>query len=240
MSKVFCFSQKNKTCENFLPENFLRKKKHRLRTLHVTSKKTRDMEQETKVIETGNMPGTISLRTLNRYRPACRFNPYRRVNSMTIPQHEVKLEAGQEQRHFNPDAAALDADKDKDQRNIDPRAAVDRDKEQRDGDPEEEVPDGSEEEEIEVKWRSLRQQYFITLETTVGCGARGDYFVGAAWEEMNRFATKHPEYKPKLPKKRITSDDGYFGSLNAMSAVGFSLAHIEYKWIHFINDHRAR
>jgi hypothetical protein len=49
------------------------------------------------------------------------------------------------------------------------------------------------------KFTELLQNYDITINTTSGCGRRGQIYIDTAYDKLVKFAEKHKEYKCKVP-----------------------------------------
>lgn len=62
------------------------------------------------------------------------------------------------------------------------------------------------------KYSQLIKQYYISIETTTGCGARGQEYVDAAYNKLVKFRNEHPEINAPLPPKHLCTDDGHGGA----------------------------
>jgi hypothetical protein len=62
------------------------------------------------------------------------------------------------------------------------------------------------------KYSRLLSEYYISVETTTGCGARGQEHIDAAYNKLVEFRDKHPEINTPLPEKHLCIDDGYGGA----------------------------
>ena len=67
------------------------------------------------------------------------------------------------------------------------------------------------------KYQELVNEYRITIETTSGCGLRGQYYIDNAYTKLEKYVRKHPELTIALPRKHRCADDGVGGMSGAFS-----------------------
>lgn len=67
--------------------------------------------------------------------------------------------------------------------------------------------------DFDEEFNSLVNAYHITIQTTVGCGSRGQIYVDAAYKKLEDYCKNKLGYKQRLAgiKKHIVQNDGYGG-----------------------------
>jgi hypothetical protein len=75
--------------------------------------------------------------------------------------------------------------------------------------------------QIKNDWSTLMHRYRITIESTAGCGRRGQPDIDRAHAELTAFAALHPEYqhRDQLPHKEICQDDGIHGMSSGLASM---------------------
>jgi hypothetical protein len=73
-------------------------------------------------------------------------------------------------------------------------------------------------EKEEDEGANLLREYRITIETTVGCGDRGDAYVAKAYDKLVAFKSSHPDFV--LPPKHKATEDAYYGTVQKLCTHG--------------------
>ena len=72
---------------------------------------------------------------------------------------------------------------------------------------------------VETMNKLIRQLRGV-MESTSGCGARGQGYIDSAYDKLVQHCQKHPECREDLPRKPVCTDDGAFGCATGMGMVG--------------------
>lgn len=72
---------------------------------------------------------------------------------------------------------------------------------------------------VPPQFEQLYREYSIAVETTTGCGSRGQHYIDNAWDKMVEFSKLHPEIDKKmLGCKHICTNDGTSGLASGVLA----------------------
>jgi hypothetical protein len=83
--------------------------------------------------------------------------------------------------------------------------------------PKEEIPSQEPSKEEREEWEKLLRRYSATIESTSGCGSRGQSYIDTAYKKMETFVRGKTGYR--LPQKYICQDDGTGGFASGLSAM---------------------